>query len=212
MRFTMIVTAALLATATAASAMKATDLDINGHGFATIQEVRQIFPGFSTNDFRDIDENRDRRLSNKELNASGTSGIIGRYEHTMSIVHGLSDIDKNGDRFADRGELNAVYKGLLDDEFRDIDVNRDNRVNATELYRPLAQALLSRYEMSGRDLITIMAVDTDDDAFASFAELKSVYGNLSMVDFHLIDNNGDNRVSSTEYYTDEAQAILDHNN
>ena len=211
MRFTMLVTTALLATATAASAMKATDLDIDGDGFASIEEVRQIFPGFSSNDFRDIDVNRDRRLSNNELNASGTSAVIGRYESTMSVVHGLSDIDTNGDRFADRGELNVVYNGLLDDEFRSIDVNRDQRISATELYRPMAQAVLSRYEMSGRDLITIMTVDTDDDAFASFAELKAVYGDLSMIDFHLIDNNGDNRVSSTEYYTNEAQSILDKN-
>ena len=207
----MIATTALVATATAASAMKATDLDIDGNGFASIEEVRQIFPGFSSNDFRSIDTNRDRRLSAAELNASGTSAVVGRYADTMSVVHGLSDIDKNGDRFADRGELNAVYNGLNDEEFRQIDVNRDNRVNATELYRPQAQALLTRYEMSGRDLITIMAVDTDDDAFASFAELKRVYGNLSMADFNLIDNNGDNRVSSTEYYTDEAQSILDKN-
>ncbi len=212
MRFTLTLTAALLATATAASAMKATDLDIDGDGFASIQEVRQIFPGFSSNDFRDIDVNRDRRLSSTELNASSTPAIIGRYEQTASIVHGISDIDTNGDRFADRAELNAVYSGLLDDEFRDIDINRDNRVSATELYQPLAQAVLTRYEMSGRDLVTIMAVDVDDDAFASFAELQSVYKNLSLTDFHLIDNNGDNRVSSTEYYTDEAQAILDSNN
>ena len=211
MRTTMTVMAVLLATATAASAMKATDLDVDGDGFASITEVRQIFPGFSSNDFREIDVNRDRRLSSSELNASGVSGIVGRYQSTMSIAHGLSDIDTNGDRFASREELNAVYKGLKDDEFREIDVNRDNRVNATELYRPLAQALVTRYEMSGRDLITIMAVDVDDDAFASFAELQAVYSKLSMADFNLIDNNGDNRVSSTEYYTDEAQAILDHN-
>jgi len=72
MRHILTVTAVLLATATAASAMKPTDLDIDGDGFASLAEVRQIFPGFSSNDFRDIDVNRDRRLGNKELNASGT--------------------------------------------------------------------------------------------------------------------------------------------
>lgn len=212
MRHILTVTAVLLVTATAASAMKPTDLDIDGDGFASLAEVRQIFPGFSSNDFRDIDVNRDRRLGNKELNAPGTRAIIGRYESTMSVVHGLSEVDTNGDRFATREELNSVYNGLDDDDFREIDVNRDNRVNATELYRPLAQALLTRYEMGGRDVITIMQVDVDDDAFASFAELKSVYSKLSQQDFHLIDNNGDNRVSAIEYYNAESQAILDHNN
>lgn len=211
MRKILTVTAVLMATATAATAMKATDLDIDGDGFASITEVRQIFPGFSSNDFRDIDGNRDRRLSASELNAAGTSAVIGKYESTMSIVHGLSDIDTNGDRFASREELNAVYNGLNDQEFREIDVNRDNRVNATELYRPMAQAFLSRYEMGGRDVITIMQVDTDDDAFASFSELQSVYPKLSAADFNLVDNNGDNRVSATEYYSPENQAIFDQN-
>ena len=211
MRFAMTVTAALLATATAASAMKATDLDIDGDGFATISEVRQIFPGFSSNDFRGIDVNRDRRLGSAELNAAGTSAVIGRYQDTMAVVHGLSDVDSNGDRFVSQGELGAVYKGVTANEYRLIDTNNDNRVSAPELYAPLAQAMLNRYEMSGRDLITIMQVDTDDDAFASFAELNAVFPGLSKSEFDIIDINGDNRIGSTEYYNDETQSVLDKN-
>jgi len=211
MRFAMTLTAALLATATAASAMKATDLDIDGDGFASISEVRQIFPGFSSNDFRDIDVNRDRRLSSTELNAPDTSRIIGRYQDTMAIVHGLSDIDTNGDRFVSEGELGAVYNGVTANEFNLIDLNNDNRLNSSELYQPLAQAMLNRYEMSGRDLITIMQVDVDDDAFASYAELQAVYSGLSRSEFDIIDVNGDNRIGSTEYYTPEAQEVFDKN-
>lgn len=211
MRFALTLTAALLATATAASAMKATDLDINGDGFATIGEVRQILPGFSSNDFRDIDVNRDRRLSDSELNASGTSAIIGRYQSTMAVVHGLSDIDSNGDRFASFGELGGVYKGVTQNEFKLIDLNNDNRVSAQELYAPLAQAMLNRYEMSGRDLVTIMQVDVDDDAFASLAELQAFYPGLTRSEFEIIDINGDNRLGSTEYYTPEAQEVFDKN-
>ncbi len=211
MRFAMIATAALLASATAASAMKATDLDIDGDGFASISEVRQTFPGFSSTDFRTIDENRDRRLSSAELNAAGTSAVIGRYQDTMAVVHGLSDIDTNGDRFASEAELGVVYKGVTSNEFRLIDLNNDNRVSAQELYQPLAQAMLNRYEMSGRDLITIMQVDTDDDAFASFAELNAVFTGLTRSEFEIIDINGDNRISSTEYYNPETQTVLDKN-
>lgn len=211
MRFALTLTAALLATATAASAMKATDLDINGDGFASISEVRQIFPGFSSNDFRDIDTNRDRRLSDSELNASGTSAVLGRYQSTMTVVHGLSDIDSNGDRFASHAELGTVYKGVTQNEFQLIDLNNDNRVSAQELYAPLAQAMLNRYEMSGRDLITIMQVDVDDDAFASLAELQVFYPGLTRSEFEIIDINGDNRLGSTEYYTPEAQEVFDKN-
>jgi Ca2+-binding EF-hand superfamily protein len=211
MRFTFTLTAALLATATAASAMKATDLDIDGNGFATISELRQIFPNFSSNDFRDIDVNRDRRLSNAELNKSGTSAIIDRYQSTMAVVHGLSDIDGNGDRFASFSELGQVYEGVTRNEFNLIDLNNDNRVSAQELYAPLAQAMLNRYEMSGRELITIMQVDVDDDAFASLAELQAFYPGLTRSEFEIIDINGDNRLGSTEYYTPEAQDVFDKN-
>lgn len=211
MRFALTLTAALLATATAASAMKATDLDINGDGFASISEVRQIFPGFSSNDFREIDVNRDRRLSDSELNTSGTSAIIGRYQSTMAIVHGLSDIDSNSDRFASYSELGAVYKGVTQNEFNLIDLNNDSRVSAQELYAPLSQAMLNRYEMSGRDLVTIMQVDVDDDAFASLAELQAFYPGLTLAEFEIIDMNGDNRIGSTEYYTPEAQELFDKN-
>lgn len=71
--------------------------------------------------------------------------------------------------------------------------------------------MLSRYEMSGRDLITIMQVDVDDDAFASYAELVAVYPNLSRSEFEIIDINGDNRIGATEYYNADTQAILDQN-
>lgn len=211
MRFAMTLTAALLATATAASAMKASDLDIDGDGFASISEVRQIFPGFSSNDFRGIDANRDRRLSSSELNAAGTSAVIGRYQDTMAVVHGLSDIDTDGDRFASKSELGAVYSGVTDNEYRLIDTNNDNRISASELYAPLAQAMLNRYEMSGRDLVTIMQVDTDDDAFASFAELSAAFPGLTRSEFEIIDINGDNRIGATEYYNPETQTVLDRN-
>lgn len=211
MRFTMTVLATVLATATAASAMKATDFDIDTDGFVTITELRQVFPGFSSNDFRNLDENRDRRLSSKELNASGVSAIVGRYKDTMAVVHGLSDIDSNGDRFASLDELNSVYAGLTQNEFNLIDGNNDNRVGASELYSPMAQAMLNRYEMSGRDLITIMQVDVDDDAFASLAELQAFFPTLSKSEFDIIDINGDNRLGATEYYHPETQTVLDKN-
>lgn len=210
-RFVIALATTLAVTASAASAMQATDLDINGDGFAALSEVRAIFPGFTSSDFRSLDTNDDRRLSSNELKTPGTAGIIKKYESSMSIVHGLSDIDKDGDRFATFEELGAVYAGLLDSEFRQIDVNRDNRVNASELYAPRAQALVTRYEMSDRMLVTIMDVDTNDDFFATYEELAQSFPGLSRVDFEMIDANGDNRVASNEYYNSDAQAILDRN-
>ena len=210
-RFITTALAGLMMTATAASAMEATDLDINGDGFATLSEVRTILPGFNAFDFRDVDTNDDNRLSANELQSAETRNVVARYENRMGIAHGLSDSDTNGDRFASHAELAAVYNGLTDAEFLSIDINRDQRLSAAELYAPRTQAVVSRYKMSDRMLVTIMQVDTNDDFFVSFDELSQSFPGLSHAEFQLIDVNGDNRIASTEYYQPEAQEIFEKN-
>ena len=201
----------VIALTSAAVAMQPDDLDINGDNFVALNELRIVFPGFTSADFRDLDTNDDRRLSANEQIGSEARNIIAKYEATQAVVHGLTEIDTDGDRFVTFAELGAVYPGLLDSEYRQIDRNRDSRVNASELYAPLAQALVTRYEMGGEVVVTIMQVDTNDDFFASFDELLTSYPGLSRIDFEELDENGDNRVSSSEYYTPRAQSLLDQN-
>ena len=195
----------------AASAMQPDDLDLNGDRFVTLGEIRQVLSGFSSNDFRDIDHNNDRRLSNNELISSEGVQVISRYQDRMMIVHGLTEVDQDGDRFVSKEELRAVYNGVTQEDFRRIDINRDNRISAPELYAPLAQALVTRYEMGVGMLVTIMQVDTNDDYFVGFDELRQSFPGLTYNEFEIIDVNGDNRVSSVEYYKSEAQALLKQN-
>ncbi len=206
-RSILTLTATLLA-ATSASAMMMGDLDIDGDGFATKTEILMIFPDFRSSDFRAIDLNDDNRISEQEIQSPGVNQVISRYESSASIVHSISEIDQDGDRFVTMAELAAVYNGLTDGEFGDIDTNDDNRVSANELYAPLAQALVTRHEMSPTSVVTIMSVDTDNDFFASFNELKSSFPGLSQLDFQEIDMNNDNRVASKEFYMPGAQTIL----
>lgn len=201
--------AALLISGASAVAMEAIDLDIDGDGFASRAEINQILGEVSQSDFNEIDTNDDGRLSTRELNSAGTREVLARYEATMSIVHGISDIDTNGDRHASQAELAAVYDGLNAADFRRIDTNDDGRVNVRELYSPMAQAIVTRYEMSPTMDLTIMQVDTDGDFFASKEELMASFPNLSDTDFRRIDANNDNRVNSREYYSSESQVILD---
>ena len=195
----------------AASAMQPDDLDLNGDRFVTLGEIRQVLSGFSSNDFRDIDHNNDRRLSNNELISSEGVQVISRYQDRMMIVHGLTEVDQDGDRFVSKEELRAVYNGVTQEDFRRIDINRDNRISAPELYAPLAQALVTRYEMGVGMLVTIMQVDTNDDYFVGFDELRQSFPGLTYNEFEIIDVNGDSRVSSVEYYKSEAQALLKQN-
>ena len=208
-RITLTAAAALLASAAAATAMEAIDLDIDGDGFASRAEITQILGQVSPADFNRIDANDDGRLSVRELNSAGTREVLARYEATMSVVHGISDIDTDGDRFASQAELAAVYDGLNAADFRQIDTNDDGRVNVRELYSPMAQAIVTRYEMSPTMDLTIMQVDSDGDFFASYDELRASFPNLTAADFRRIDANNDNRVNSREFYNSESQVILD---
>lgn len=208
-RFAITLTAALLASASAATAMEGIDLDINNDGFATTAEIDQLLGGISASDFNILDLNKDNRLSEVELQSPGVRGIIGRYEATMSIVAGVSDVDTDGNRFLSLEELQAEYPGLTRNDFRDMDVNDDRRLDATEFYSPRSQAIVTRYEMAPTQMLTIMDVDGDGDFFASFDELKASYPGLSKSEFIQIDRNRDNRVHSLEFYGAEAQSILD---
>ena len=208
-RFTLTLTAALLASATAVTAMEGLDLDIDRDGFATKDEIKQILGGFTPSDFNKLDLNDDNRLSAPELQAPGTRGIIARYESSMFIVHGVSDIDGNNDNFLSKGELQVAYEGLNDADFRDIDTNDDNRVSAKELYAPRSQAVVTRYKMAPNMQVTLMDVDGDGDFFASYDELKTKFPGLSKIDFNNIDMNDDQRVHSIEFYGSDAQVIFD---
>lgn len=194
--------------ASGAQAMMVGDLDIDGNGFATKAEIAQLIPNFRASDFRAIDLNDDNRISANELQSPGVRQVISRYEASSAVVHSISEVDQNGDRFLTMDELGAVYTGLTSSEFNDIDANKDRRVSANELYAPLAQALVSRHEMAPFATVTIMSVDSDDNHFASFDELQGAFPGLSEIDFENIDLNGDNRVASKEFYDPMSQSIL----
>lgn len=208
MKLALTLGAALLASS-AAVAMEGIDLDIDRDGFATKAEIAQILGPLSRSDFNQLDTNDDGRLSNKELRSPDVRPIIGRYEATMSIVHGVSDVDTNGDRFLTIDELQATYDGFNDQDFRDLDLNNDQRVDAREFYQPASQAVVTRYEMAPTTKMTIQQVDMDGDYFVTFDELKSAFPSVSEVDFKEIDMNGDRRIHSLEFYDSRAQIILD---
>ncbi|CAN0581838.1 unnamed protein product [Ectocarpus sp. 12 AP-2014] len=99
---------------------------------------------------------------------------------------GISSFDANGDRFASFDEVVAVNATLDKNDFRGIDINRDNRLSASEVLAPGAQAVLKRGATSTGGAATV-------SGFASEAQLAAAYPGLSSVDFHLIDANNDNR-------------------
>ena len=116
-------------------------VDTNGDNFVGFTELAAAYPGVSGADFRAIDVNDDNRLSSVELIAGHAE--VARYNpQTMSEVTSLAAIDTDGSNFADFSEVTAAYPGLTAPDFRDLDLNRDNRISFGELYQ--GQDILDR--------------------------------------------------------------------
>ncbi len=195
--------------ATAASAMSVGSYDQNGDRFVSFEEVTAVNPLVSRNEFRDLDVNRDRRLSSVELNAPGAEAILDRGTQSNGTVRSVADI--SGGAFVSEGQLTAAYPGLKAHEFDIIDANNDNRVSSVEIYASAAQDILSQHESGNGILVSLDSIDTDGSGFASLAELQSVYPGTSANDLRVFDVNRDGRIAFNEFYAPLAVETLGKN-
>ena len=195
--------------ATAASAMSVGTFDQNGDRFVSFQEATAVNPNINRQQFRDIDVNRDNRLSSVELNAAGAETVLTRGLGGSAGVRSVADI--SGGAFVSEGQLAAAYPGLSASEFDIIDANNDNRVSSVEIYASAAQDILSEHESGNGILVSLDAVDTDGSGFASLAELQSVYPGTSANDLRIFDVNRDGRIAFNEFYAPLAVETLGKN-
>ncbi len=183
--------------------------DQNGDRFVSFEEVTAVNPLVSRNDFRDLDVNRDRRLSSVELNAPGAEAILDRGTQSNGTVRSVADL--SGGTFVSEGQLTAAYPGLKAHEFDIIDANNDNRVSSVEIYASAAQDILSQHESGNGILVSLDSIDTDGSGFASLAELQSVYPGTSANDLRVFDVNRDGRIAFNEFYAPLAVETLGKN-
>ena len=197
---------ALTATA-AAAAVEIETLDLNSDGFASVEEVQAWFPDMQFESFNDIDVNDDNRLDANEVQSAEAQSVFGQYdmrpieEATAKIV-----LDDDGDGFISLEDYRRAYPQFTDLSFEEIDTNDDNRVSYVEHYDLGAQTEIARYETG--TIMDIADIDTNSDDFADFEEMTAAYPGLPMEGFEEIDVNDDNRISSEELYTREAQQLV----
>ena len=116
-------------TATVASAASVADFDANGDRFASFAEVTAVNATIDRNDFRDIDVNRDNRLSASEVQAG--EAVLGRGMNATGTVLSVADI--SGGSFVSYDQLQAAYPGLPTSQVKIIDLNKDGRIHSVEL-------------------------------------------------------------------------------
>ncbi len=196
-------------TAAAASAMSVDAFDANGDRFVSYAEATAVNPLVTRQDFRDLDVNRDNRLSAVEFNAAGAEAILGRGTSAAGTVLSVSDL--SGGSFVTEGQLVAAYPGLKAHEFDLIDANNDNRVSSVEIYASDAQDILNQHEGGNGILVSLDAVDVDGSGFASLAEIQAVYPGTTANDLRVFDVNRDGRIAFNEFYAPLAVETLGKN-
>lgn len=207
MKRTFALLSATMLTATVAAAQTdIAEIDWNNDSFVSFAELAIAYPGIDREDFRSIDTNNDNRIASTELYELEAQNILARHEETGRTIRIVVDADGNG--FVSYDELAAVYTGVTQLDFDEIDVNGDNRIDNWEFYDIEAQDILARYEMNGDGIRGVSDIDQDGDAFISFEELTATYPDVSSVDFEEMDSNGDNRLDFTELYSLDSQNIL----
>lgn len=202
-----IATTALTATA-ATAGVSIADVDQNGDRFASVSELTAVYPGLKSADFNDIDMNDDRRISANELLSGVAQTVLGKYAQAANEVAGISAIDTDNSGQLSAAELAAAYPGFGATDFDDIDMNDDRRVSANELYSPVGQAVVTRFEAGAMEAVSLSEVDTDGSRFVTFDELNAAYPGVSALDFRAIDGNRDNRISLNELYASGTLTVL----
>lgn len=196
-------------TAAAASAMSVGDFDANGDRFVSFAEATAVNPLVSRQEFRDLDVNRDNRLSSVELNAPGAEAVLERGTQSNGTVLSVADI--SGGSFVSESQLVAAYPGLKASEFDLIDTNNDNRVSAVEIYASAAQDILNEHESGNGILVSLDAVDVDGSGFASLSEIQAAYPGTTANDLRIFDVNRDGRIAFNEFYAPLAVETLGKN-
>ena len=113
---------------------------------------------------------------------------------TAASAVSVSEFDQNGDHFASFAEVAAVNPTLDRNDFRGIDVNRDNRLSANEVQN--GEDVLTR----GTDVVGtfLSTADISGGAFVSYDQLQAAYPGVPTSALHIIDTNRDGRISAPE--------------
>lgn len=120
----------------------------------------------------------------------------------------IQDLDVTGDSLATYEEVRNAIPEMDMVDFKAIDANGDRRLSAEEVNAMDAQTALTQHQMRSTKERPLTLLDADGDGFMSYDDLVQVHPALTMNSFKQIDENGDNRLSYSEFYTSKTQTAL----
>ncbi len=117
-------------------------LDADGDGFMSYDDIARVHPSLTRNSFENIDKNNDNRLSYAEYYTIEAQTALAQCSESTFLD--LASMDANKDKFLSMAELKGGYPKATNADFRDIDLNGDNRISAVELLSPNAECLIGK--------------------------------------------------------------------
>lgn len=118
-------------------------LDLDGDGFMSLADMRNVHPDLTEAGFEQMDTNNDQRLSYQEFYATDAQVVLAQCGPTSFAD--IAAIDTNSDKFADFAEITAAYPKLAKYDFDEMSLNGDNRVSSVEWLAPRAQCILGEH-------------------------------------------------------------------
>jgi hypothetical protein len=121
------------------------DLDTDGDGSASYEEIVAIFPNLTKEEFAEVDTNGSNGWDADELLAGPAQGYLSRDEpRDAAETIDIKDVDADGDAQATFEEVTAKYPSITKEEFVEIDQNGSNTWDIDEIYTDAAQGYLKR--------------------------------------------------------------------
>jgi Ca2+-binding EF-hand superfamily protein len=162
------------------------ELDANGDGEVTLEEIHAALPEFTQEMFDRLDFNDDGVLSVADLPAPDPDDEI---ERLIELLH---NADANGDGEVTLEELRQILPDFPEDAFNRLDRNDDGVLSREDLPDEVPAGPCERL----KELLHI--ADADGNHEVTFEELKAVLPELTEEGFNRLDANNDNVLSEAD--------------
>jgi Ca2+-binding EF-hand superfamily protein len=164
--------------------------DTDGDGQVSVDELNTLMPNISNEEFRRVDTNRDNFLSRTELTASSAANL--------TVVQGSAEsfnrVDTNNDGSVTFSELAATAPQFRQDQFTELDINRDGILGIDEWSSAVPGAAPNSALTDGR----LARADRNNNGRFSFRELSRVASGVTRAEFNAADANRDGDLTAEE--------------
>lgn len=176
-------------------------IDTNGDGKASFEEIKAKFPNVTEEKFKARDKNGDGFLTPDER---GTGEPKPKPEAAPAARTAMKRepgqmfklADKDADGKVTWEEVHAAAPRFPQERFKQLDANTDGALTKDEL--PTAPAKLGAPPEKPRDAGLFKRADKDNDGKVTFEEASAVAPNMTREKFDNLDKNKDGAVSAEE--------------